>query len=98
MLMCVNCGLPARSTIAQTPGAVVCSRSLTLMYPRSVTSTPVSSRPSPSTFGLRPVATNVESPALYENIGKHFVAVGACAVVHSIAGGEKHPFASRRAG
>jgi hypothetical protein len=33
MLMCVNCGLPATSPIAQTPGAVVCSRSLTLMYP-----------------------------------------------------------------
>jgi hypothetical protein len=44
-------------------------------------------------FGLRPVATDVESPALHKNIGKHFVAVGAWAVVHSIAGGEKHPFA-----
>jgi hypothetical protein len=31
MLMWVNCGLPATSPIAQTPGAVVCSRSLTLM-------------------------------------------------------------------
>jgi hypothetical protein len=39
------------------------------------------------------VATNVESPALHKNIGKHFVAVGAWAVVHSIAGGEEHPFA-----
>jgi len=43
-------------------------------------------------FGLRPLATNVESPVLHKNIGKHFVAVGAWAVVHSIAGGEKHPF------
>jgi len=43
--------------IAQTPGAVVCSRSLTLMYPgRELNAGQF--QPSPSVFGLRPVATN----------------------------------------
>ena len=28
------------------------------MYPRSVSSTPATSRPSPSVFGVRPVATS----------------------------------------
>ena len=56
-LMCVNCGLPATSPIAQMFGAVVWSRSLTLIYPRSVSSTPANSIPSPSVFGMRPMAT-----------------------------------------
>src|ERR1700733_9312336 len=33
------------------------------------------------------------SPALHKNVGKHFVAVGAWAVVHAVSGGEKHPLA-----
>jgi hypothetical protein len=57
-----------------------------------LSSTPVSSKPNPSVFGLRPVATNVESPALHKNIGKHLWPSGPGLKVHSIAGGEKHPF------
>jgi hypothetical protein len=41
---------------------MVHSRSLTLTYPRSVSSTPASSRFSPSVLGVRPVATNARVP------------------------------------
>ena len=47
---------------AQTPGAVVSSRSFTLMYPLSVSSTPVSSSPIPFMFGMRPAATKDACP------------------------------------
>ena len=62
--MCVKFGLPAQSPAAQTSFAVVCSRSLTLMCPRSSVSTPAFSRPMPSVFGMRPPATSRCVPSI----------------------------------
>ena len=51
---CVNCGLPAHSPIAQTSGALVSRRSLTLMYPRLSNSTPAASEPDLGGVGSAP--------------------------------------------
>ena len=59
--MYVCCGPPFTSPKAQMPSAVVRSRSSTFTAPRSVSSTPAASRFRPSTFGVRPVATNTAS-------------------------------------
>src|SRR6266404_3280830 len=60
----VNCGLPAHSPIAQTSGALVSSRSLTLMYPRGSSSTSAISSPMPAVLGVRPVATRTSLAAM----------------------------------
>src|SRR6516165_8494122 len=62
--MWVKNGLPAQSPTAHTPGAVVRSRSSTLTKPRSSRSTPAASRPMPSVFGVRPVATRRSEPSI----------------------------------
>ena len=54
----MNCGLPAHSPIAQTPGAVVCRRSSTFKYPLASSSTPAISSPISRVFGVRPAATS----------------------------------------
>lgn len=56
--MCVNCGLPAQSPTAHTPAMVVRRCSSTFTYPRPSRSTPATSSPMPSVFGVRPVATS----------------------------------------
>ena len=62
--MCVKYGLPAQSPAAQTPSAVVRSRSSTLTCPRASVSTPAFSRPMPSVFGVRPPATRRCVPSI----------------------------------
>ena len=62
--MCVKYGLPAQSPTAQTPLAVVRSRSSTLTCPCSSVSTPAFSRPMPSVFGVRPPATSRCVPSI----------------------------------
>ena len=52
-------------TIAQTPGAVVSSRSLARTYLRSSNSTPIFSSPIPAVFGMRPVATKISLPSIF---------------------------------
>ena len=59
----VNCGPPFTSPSAQTPAAVVSSRSFTLMKPRSSVSTPAAGRFSSSVFGTRPRAASRSEPS-----------------------------------
>src|SRR5918912_1418560 len=56
--MCVNAGPPFTSPNAQTPGALVSSRSLTIIKPFSLTLTPALSRSRACVFGVRPAATS----------------------------------------
>src|SRR5229473_1705886 len=60
----VNCGLPAASPIAKTSGALVSSRSLTAIYPRSSSTTPATSSPIPAVLGVRPAATRRSLPSM----------------------------------